>query len=365
MACALGRFWYHRGHYSEGRRWLLVALTQVPEPSPVRAHALLWAGILARLQGDMGAARPLCEESLALFRTWDDQVGAAMALENIGWTDAAVDSRRAIDYFQESLALFRRLGDGRQSGRLLTTLAQMNREGADLELAAQQLHEALTRLREVDDPQGTAQALNGLGELASLAGDYDQAARLLTESLALTVTAGSKQDLAWVHCGLAENGWHRGDYRTALRHGQDSHQLFEELESAAGLSIVLHHLSLIWLALDDVEPAAQCLHRSLALCHSAGREFMQARCLAGLADVAMRRGQAKWGCQLLSVATACFTRYPHQLTPADTAFYDRLIEECHGQLDDGVFLKAWEEGKTMSVEECVACASQRHAIGRA
>ena len=364
LACNLGQLWYRRGHYTEGRRWLQAALAHLSEPSPVRAHALLWAGILARLQGDMIAARPLCDESLALFRASDDTAGAAVALENIGWTEVTTDPQRAAEHFGESLSLFRRLGDRRRSGRVLTTLAQISRENADFDLAARQLHEALAQLRDDGDDSGIALALNGLAELASLAGDYDQTARLLTESLALTEVAGSQQDRAWIECGLAENGWHRGDYPTALQHAQNSLQWFEALGSDTGRAIALHHLGLIWLALDDAEVAGQCLQHSLALCHSAGREFMRARCLAGLAGVALAQDQAKWACQLLSSATACFAHCSNQLTPADTAFYDRLVGECRTRLGGQAFSAAWEHCIAMSVDVIVAGVPQHLAAGR-
>ncbi len=163
LAIALGRYWRHRGRHVEGRRWLEALLESSPEPTPLRAQTLLWAGILARRQGDMHVARTFCDDSLMLLRSWDDQISVAIALENMAWTYLDEDRERALAYFDESLALFRRLGRKRQVGRLLTTTAQMLREDARFSQATANLREALSLLRTADDPIGTAQALNGFG----------------------------------------------------------------------------------------------------------------------------------------------------------------------------------------------------------
>lgn len=356
LACALARFWRQRGHYNEGRRWLQATLAQAPAASSVQSQALLWLGTFARLQGDMVEAQRLCEESLRLTDARGDALGTAVALENLGWSYVRSDHGRAIDYFQASLACFRTLGCLRQSGRLLTTLAQMAREEGAFEQARVQLHDALTLARTVDDPQGIAQALNGLSELASLAGEYERAGHLLAESLVLATTSGNEQDLAWVHCGLAENCWQRGDFASAQQHGEISQRLFQSLGSVTGQAIALHHLGLIGLTTGNLGQAVHCLHKSLHLCQTAQHTFMAARCLAGLAGVALRWGMAAPAAQVLATAGACFATHPRQLTPADEAFYQQLVTECRTHLGEAAFTTAWTAGAAKSVTDWNVCA---------
>jgi non-specific serine/threonine protein kinase len=64
MAGALQPFWFVRGHWSEGRRWLEEALaidSGATHDQPIRAKALYGAGMLARFQGDLARARMVCE----------------------------------------------------------------------------------------------------------------------------------------------------------------------------------------------------------------------------------------------------------------------------------------------------------------
>ncbi len=155
---ALGEFWYYRGHVSEGRRWLEVALTKGHVPSAAtRVKALVWAGWLAWVPGDYEQAEAHSEEALTLSRELEDEAGTAAALFNLGIT-----------------ALFR---------------AEFDRASAPLE-------EVLTLQRALGDMVGVARTLNALG-FAAVAGwhDHKRAAVLHEESLALTRKTGDNFEL--------------------------------------------------------------------------------------------------------------------------------------------------------------------------
>jgi predicted ATPase/DNA-binding SARP family transcriptional activator len=113
---AIWRFWYARGHLSEGRRWLEEALAQ-PGTAPARAKALRGAGALAWAQGDYARAETLFEESLALRRELGDRQGVAEAIN--GLASVARDRgeyARARALFEVNLAVCRELenDDGTQ-----------------------------------------------------------------------------------------------------------------------------------------------------------------------------------------------------------------------------------------------------------
>src|SRR4030095_4581542 len=75
-AGALQPFWFRRGHWSEGRRWLEESLamdSSATQNQFIRAKALYEAGMLDRFQGAFARARILCEQSLALYHTLADQ----------------------------------------------------------------------------------------------------------------------------------------------------------------------------------------------------------------------------------------------------------------------------------------------------
>ena len=332
LVVALAPFWCHRGDYSEGRRQLAAALARAPQPSLLRSQVLLEAGRLAGLQGDMAAARALSEESLTHFRLWKAVLWEAQALENLGWSWSNEDRQKAAGYFQESLALYQAQHCPEDSSRLLTTLAQMAREEQHLADARSYLAQAL----ESAGPSASIPILHGLAELASLSGDYEEAARLLTLGLASIDRAGSKQERAWSYCGLAENCWHRGAIDEGLPYAEKSVSFFRELGSSSGLAIALHHLGLLWLALERPEMAADALGESLRLCQTNCLHFMAARCLVGLAGVALAEGDGLRAVRLLDAAEPQLTRRHQLLTPADRSFYSQLREDSRARLGQAV-----------------------------
>src|SRR5258705_4205762 len=76
---ALGRFWWTRGHFTEGRQWCTRVLGKpgAEERTQERASVLNAAGVLSYHQGDYPAARALQEESLAICRELGDRFGIA------------------------------------------------------------------------------------------------------------------------------------------------------------------------------------------------------------------------------------------------------------------------------------------------
>src|SRR5205814_1274715 len=100
------RFWYTHGHLSEGRAWLVQALAgAAPLPPIVRARALNGAGVLTLRQGDPPQAAILLEESLALWRSLGDTMGEVRALNNLGLVALVQsDYPQARSYFEQSLA---------------------------------------------------------------------------------------------------------------------------------------------------------------------------------------------------------------------------------------------------------------------
>lgn len=80
LAAAMSRFWGVRGHFTEGRRRLLVLLGMSGNPTLVRVRALNGAASLAIDQADHGDARDLLGESIRLSRELGDRHGETMAL---------------------------------------------------------------------------------------------------------------------------------------------------------------------------------------------------------------------------------------------------------------------------------------------
>jgi predicted ATPase/DNA-binding SARP family transcriptional activator/DNA-binding CsgD family transcriptional regulator len=205
LAGALWRFWDVHGHLSEGRRWLDELLASKGHaPAPVRAKALRCAGLLALNQSDYERARTLLEESLALYRELGDQKGVAWVLNNIG--NVALDQGdydRAVSLYKESLAYYRELGDKDGISRTLNNLAIVAAYQEDYDQSLSLFEESLVVHRELGYKDGIAQLLTNLGELTLRQGNYERAVGYYQEGLAMHWELGYKNGIAYCMEGLA------------------------------------------------------------------------------------------------------------------------------------------------------------------
>jgi predicted ATPase len=81
LAVALWRFWLMRGYLAEGYRWLTAALAAAPEPTAVRARALLANCVIALRRGVRGQVHDFAAESVTIFRELEDGAGMFDAVE--------------------------------------------------------------------------------------------------------------------------------------------------------------------------------------------------------------------------------------------------------------------------------------------
>ena len=178
LAGALWRFWYVRGHYSEGRQWLGRALARTQpgvvgedgptseEPSAARAKALSGAGNLALGQSDHAGARALYEESLTIQRQLGDQGGIAGSLNNLGMVASAQgDYAGARALYEESLTILRPLGHQQFLANVLSSLGHVAYGQGDYGEARALYAESLTIRRQLGDiDQGISYALMQPGD---------------------------------------------------------------------------------------------------------------------------------------------------------------------------------------------------------
>ena len=119
MGAALGEFWYLRSYLGEGRRWLEEALARSEQTAAERARALQRVSLLAIYQGDFDRAVSASEEGLELegvelFRRGGGDSIAAELRRTMGLAVAhRGEDERAMEFFEESLALSREAGNSR------------------------------------------------------------------------------------------------------------------------------------------------------------------------------------------------------------------------------------------------------------
>jgi predicted ATPase/DNA-binding CsgD family transcriptional regulator len=217
LAGALVLFWRVRCHFSEGRDLLdAVVATRDGRLPALEAKALWGAGFLTLMTGDPARARPLLEESLSLYRSLGDRQGAARALLILGDCMHYIGSPPLPALLlDESAKLAREAGDAWCLAHALGKIGLDHRVRHELPAARSSLEECLAVAREAQDPQGLRFGLVGLGSLAIEQGDYDTAEPLLEEAIAVARDLGEAYSEAEALQRLGELALGRGDYDRA------------------------------------------------------------------------------------------------------------------------------------------------------
>ena len=210
LATAMGSFWIFRGHFREGRQWLERFLARTDqEPSALRAAAMMRAGWMATLQGEVEPAEPLLTEALSVAGEVAAPWPEALALLGLGMVELQRGAyARAATWSEEAQSAFRTLAEIDVAGPHFLSVSYANRGQialvqGDTTLAASLLEEAQQRQRALDFSWGLGDTLRILGDLARDHGELERAHSCVTEKVSAsprtTVTNASwrKPSPAW------------------------------------------------------------------------------------------------------------------------------------------------------------------------
>jgi tetratricopeptide (TPR) repeat protein len=215
---ALWRFWYVRGHTSEGRKWLEEALSlSATGALSLRARALNGAGHLAWSQDDHQRAEILREESLALSQQAGDKREIADALNGQGFVALRRGNFEAArKMHEEALLLSRKIGDRWGIAHSIDLSGRAAAFQGDYAAARPRLEAALEMFREVGDRSGIAESIGIIGMAELGEGDY-QAARLrFEEARKIMSSLGDRRGIGKTTTVLGDAVFNQGD-RDAAR----------------------------------------------------------------------------------------------------------------------------------------------------
>lgn len=311
---ALSHFWYVREHHSESRMWLQSALERSSAASAVRAKVLVGAERLAWFQGEFARVNTLVEESLTLYKDLGDDAGAAYALLVLGRTAVSQGNReRGETLVEESLALFRRQGNPWGIARAFIVLGDGALFENDVDRATARFQRALDIAWDLEDAEGVALSLLYLGRAAHMRGDDAHSNTLLKESL----------------------------------------MVFKDSVDSRGIAEVLLELGRVAHAQGNEARAASLCRESLVLSSKLDNKSHTAFCLTVLAGVIQATGDVPRAARLFGVAEMLLQSLDAVLDPGGSLEYDSNLAGAHAQLGEEVFSKAWQEGRTMTLEQAV------------
>ncbi len=205
LASALGWFWHLRSHYREGRGWLEGALALNPAARSRETARALWAlSMILNWSGEVAAARPLADQSLALWRENGDPLELALALESIGYPQfMAGEYSDALRSMEDCLESYRKLGSAKLITRGRVAVGQMLVALGDVDRTEPLARETLAEGRAQAEPKFVHYSLHYLGDCALWRGEASKAVAIYGESLRAALDYGNEMEAATEMQGMA------------------------------------------------------------------------------------------------------------------------------------------------------------------
>jgi predicted ATPase/transcriptional regulator with XRE-family HTH domain len=231
LAAALGPFWEVRGYHTEGRSWLMSVLKQSgvqPQQDGTYATDLLprtdasiaALAAFARLthrQGDYDLARRMYAAGLAGAQALEDEAGIATALEGLG--SVAIykdeDTATARPLYEQSLALYRQIENKGGIAYVLLDLAEILEMQGDTDGATRLVEESLELFRELGDKGNIAMCLLVLSDDPRRQDDASFTRNSLVESLILYKELNDKRHIGRCLGELAYLAWRQYEFERA------------------------------------------------------------------------------------------------------------------------------------------------------
>ncbi len=358
---ALWWFWLASSYVHEGWNFLERALERSEEvATSVRAKALWAAGNLAGYLGHFEQGEALCQESLALFREMGDTQGMGTAIFHLAMVaQLRADFRAAHSLYEESLVLTREADDKNLFAWVLRFLGHVVKEQGDYDRARPLLEESLALFRELGNKAGAAGSLFSLAVIMFYQGDLARARALAEESLALFSVLGRPNidEAAPVLLLLGTVTLYQGDTTTARMLFEKSLAFWRETGVEPQIAWTLSLVAKVSAAQGDYAAARALYEESLVR----GQEMNSnlaiediAPMLEGLAAVSTAQGEVTWAARLCGAAEALRETLGTPLPPVYRTDYERSVAAARKHLGEKAFTAAWAQGRAMTPEQALA-----------
>ncbi|HJT58697.1 MAG TPA: protein kinase [Ktedonobacteraceae bacterium] len=352
---ALSWFWYLRGYWSEGRRWLDAALglTQANHQTAERAKALYGAGNLAYYQDDYAIAHALWEESVQVYRALGMREAYANVLGDLGvLTYVQGDLAAARPLLEESERLCRTSGNTWELAWLLRKLGYVSSRQGDLARAAAYAQEGLALARKLGDKSLIATTLLTSSDIAMSSGNLTQAVALDQEVLALARELGLKSLISIAVQDLGYLAGLQGNLPQALVRAQEGLALARELGDKSLIASTLHTLGYLAALQGDLSHASACYEEGLLVAREIGYERYIGLHLVGLAIIASEAHPGR--AARLFGAAGSILNIDVDMNTTERAEYARAVERTRNNLGEMAFKAAWVEGSAMTPEQALS-----------
>jgi tetratricopeptide (TPR) repeat protein len=194
-------------------------------------------------------------------------------------------TERAVEHYQQALAIAREAGLRRNEGALLDKLGGIYRLIGQTERAIEHSRQALAIARETGDRNAEGLGLGSLGNNYLVLGQMGRAIRYYQQALAIARETGNLGYQGGWTGSLGSTYLFLGQIGQAIQHYQEALAITRETGNRASEAFWLGNLGECYLDLGQTEKAAEHYQEALAITRETGNRAGEAFWLAGLGNV--------------------------------------------------------------------------------
>jgi tetratricopeptide (TPR) repeat protein len=358
LITSIGRFWYLRGRTREHCDWITRLLDRPEAQAYPLASALgRKSADLAEL-GDFAQAQSCTDLSLSLSREIGDRQVDAFSLYILAWIQADVFSARRL--CEQSLALYRLLGDKAGQARVLHELAFRHQE--DDKRSQAFAEESLALYREAGDQIGIATELGGQASLFTLFGNYGTARQLIEEALPMQRKLVLKNEIPYSLTVYGRLAFWQGNLQQACAYLEESIALFDEIGHLYRGFWARAFLAYVFLRQGELSLARLGFMDGLKRSQKVGGTIGTVFVLEGLASLAEGENRPERAALLFAWADEMRRTNDNPRPENEQASVDCDLAAIRAQLDEASLQTAEAAGRAMTLEQAMANALEKMTI---
>ena len=315
LAGSLWRFWKIRGHYSTGILHIESILKNAEAVSEsALGKAFYCLGILTMLKGEYEKSKIYYNESLILRSKSDDKPGIADTLNSLGSAEYYIGNYdQALNYYEGSYSLRKELGN----------------------------------------KHGIAMSLNNLGSISYYKSDLKKARKYFEESLAINTELGEKHGISHTLNNLGVISIDQENYNESQKYFEESLVLARNIGERSGIAYALYNIGYVLYLKKEFEQAQKFIEMSLELNHELGDKWGISVSLIVYSAIQLQKDRLSLASILIGAVDSGLTSIGRVLEKNLKSIKEQIIICLREKLDKDEFIKYFEEGKKLSLDEAM------------
>ena len=351
LANALLYFWYFKGLGKETSSWLETGLAhltqQVDAPPALVGRTYKTTASTLFTIGDLQKAREYLEQSVALLRPLGPSYDLAEAIIWLIFVRSfqLSDFNNRLTMSTEAIDIARQVGDPNLLGVCLY-VGPYNPD--DVQTNRARLEESARVLNKNSEALFLSNPNRPLAVLARLDRDFARARSYMEKTLAINRKYAMKLQITFDLKDLGELAYLENQYFQMEIYYQECLDIAEGIGFRQAIMWAIPALGAAARRQGRIDEAESRFQQGLTLAREYSHEERFLDNIAGLAGIALERGQKANSVKLLGMVAA---QGINKLALVPKAEFERDQAEVRLHLPETEFLTAWEEGQTMTIDQ--------------